>query len=332
MAQLCKLKKSSHFLAIVYIAMFYNVTNSPTKPLLNKNSVFYASTVSSSVFYALFSPVAVTGNALVCASIWRNPSLRTPSYILLAGLAFTDFCTGLFVLPSFVVSGSIYLTDHHINLTDKNSWPSGLFIIRAIGRGCSIYFFHVAILIMTLMSIERWLHMTRRSLVTVRRALFMVAVLLLIPIPLVVTYVQDLDSSFLFRVAITSILVICFTVTSVAYLKVFRIIRRHQQQVHANELSQNVGQPTINFQKYKKSVYTILYILAVFYITYLPTVVCLGLVLVLSINESISLFLTVSTILVYLSPLLNPLLYLWRMNDIRNEVIHLVKKIFRHNY
>ena len=215
-----------------------------------------------------------------------------------------------------------------MNLTDKNSWPTAFFTTRAVAYACSSYFFLVTTLMMTFMSIERWLHMSRRSLVTVRRAWFSVAVLLLIPIPLVMTFVKDVNS-FLFKVATITILLFCLSLTSVAYFKVFRIIRRHQQQIHANESAQSVVQPAINFQKYKKSVFTILYILAVFYISYLPTVISIGLMLVLSINEFTSIFVTVSTILIYLSPFLNPLLYLWRMNDMRNEVGHLVKNIFR---
>ena len=35
----------------------------------------------------------------------------------------------------------------------------------------------------------------------------------------------------------------------------------------------------------------------------------------------------VSTVLAFLSSSLNPLLYLWRMKDIRNEVTKLVKQI-----
>ncbi|XP_078344174.1 uncharacterized protein LOC144629832 [Oculina patagonica] len=331
-AQCCSLRifHLTSVLATDCFAMYHNVTNSSTKPPLIRNSAFYASTLSSSVLYAIFSPVTVIGNALVCAAIWRNPSLRTPSYILLAGLAFTDFCTGLIVLPSFVANGLIYLTDHRKNSAGKNSRPTASFITTAIGNSFSSYFFLVTILVMTLMSIERWLHMSRRSLVTVRRACYAVAVLLLIPIPLVVFYVKDV-TSFLVRVAIISTVLFCLTLTSVAYFKVFRIIRRHQQQIHANELPQNFAQPAINFQKYKKSVFTILYILAVFYISYLPTVVSIVLVLVLSLNEFTYLLVTASTILVYLSPFLNPLLYLWRMNDIRTEVSNLVKKRFCHH-
>ncbi|XP_078345465.1 uncharacterized protein LOC144630985 [Oculina patagonica] len=310
--------------------MYQNVTNSSTKLPFSKNSAVYTSSLSSTILFALFSPVAVTGNALVCVAIWRNPSLRTPSYILLAGLAFTDLCSGLIAQPFLVANGLIYLTDHQMNLTDRKSWPTAFFITRAIGNSCISYFFLVTILIMTLMSIERWLHMSRRSLVTVRRACFTVAVLLLIPIPLVVTFVQDVS---IFSVGVASFLVLlfCLTLTSIAYLRVFRIIRRHQRQIQANELSQNVAQPAINFKKYKKSVYTILYILAVFYISYIPLCISLGLALVSSLNEFTFIFFVVSTLLVNLSSLLNPFLYFLRMNDIRNEVKDLVRKIFRHN-
>ena len=36
-------------------------------------------------------------------AVGKNPSLRTPSYVLLAGLAFTDFCTGLLSQLLFAV-------------------------------------------------------------------------------------------------------------------------------------------------------------------------------------------------------------------------------------
>ena len=41
-------------------------------------------TIHTCVTNTLSAPVAVAGNSLVLAGIWRNTSLRTPSYILLA--------------------------------------------------------------------------------------------------------------------------------------------------------------------------------------------------------------------------------------------------------
>ena len=59
----------------------------------------YWATLANSVFAFLLALMTVTGNAFVLVAIWRNPTLRTPSHVLLAGLAFTDFCTGLITLP-----------------------------------------------------------------------------------------------------------------------------------------------------------------------------------------------------------------------------------------
>ena len=111
------------------------------------------------------------------------------------------------------------------------------------------------------MSIERWLIMSRRSLLTVRRVSFIVAVLLILMLP---------SAIFLRGIQISSLVMFCVIVTSVAYFKVFRMIRRHQLQIQASISFQNTAQPAINFLKYRKSVYTILYILCVFYIGYLP--------------------------------------------------------------
>ena len=311
--------------------MYNNVTIPPSTPPFENNSASLTIILLCTIFVALFSPMVVIGNALVCAAIWRNSSLRTPSYILLAGLAFTDVCNGLFVQPIFVANGLIYLTDTQIKLLEEMTWPSAYNTTKAIANGCGAYCFQVTMLLMTFMSIERWLHMTRRSFITVRRTRVTIAFLLLIPIPLVWTLVEDPFSN-LFIAANISILVVCLTLTSVAYFKVFRTIRRHQQQIHANELQHNFSQPAINFKKYRKSVFTILYILAAFYICFLPIAIAMALALVHPINEFTRLFLAVSTIFVYLYPLLNPFLYLWRMNDIRNEVRQLVKKMFRqHN-
>ncbi|XP_071509392.1 adenosine receptor A2b-like [Diadema antillarum] len=41
----------------------------------------------------------VIGNAVVLRSIYRNPSLHTPTYLILASLAVSDFLTGLVAIP-----------------------------------------------------------------------------------------------------------------------------------------------------------------------------------------------------------------------------------------
>ena len=53
------------------------------------------------IINAVSSLMAVAKNALILAAIWSSTSLRTPSYILLAGLAATDFVSGLITYPLF---------------------------------------------------------------------------------------------------------------------------------------------------------------------------------------------------------------------------------------
>ena len=272
----------------------------------------------------VLSPVAIVGNGLVLAAIWRNPSLRTPSYILLAGLALTDFCTGIISEP-FLVANEV--VDSLVKLSDRNTRSSVYFTMRIIGNSSFEYFFYLTLLIMTLMSVERWMHMSRQSLLTVRRLLRIIVVLFFIPIPFVVYFFQDIFN-FAYLFINIAFVIICLFVTSVAYIKVFRIIRRHQHQIRANESCPNFVQPAINLAKYKKSVFSIFYILAIYYTGYLPMAITLVLMMIFGKHSSVVvLSFYISIMLVFLSSSLNPLLYLWRMKDIRQEVIKLVKRI-----
>ena len=291
----------------------------------NHISDLYEVVLPALIIIAILAPVAVVGNALVLAAIWRNPSLRTPSYILLAALAFSDLCTGIIAEPFFVANELIHLVDPLINPYDQNNWQ--IFYLT-FGNGCIEYFFNLALFIITLMSIERWLHMSRRSWLTVRRLYRIVAVLFFLPIPFAFYIAKDPNSIALYFASI-SVILFCISVTSVAYFKVFRIIRCHQQQIHANESVQNFAQPTINFEKYTKSVFSILYILVIFYIGYFPMTISLWL---LSFGKKNFKIITgsfyVAMVLVFLSSSLNPLLYLCRMKDIRDEVRKLVRQIY----
>ena len=129
-----------------------------------------------------------------------------------------------------------------------------------------------------------------------------------------------------------SLSVICLAITSFSYFKVFCIIKRQQLQVVAiNQASQNLGQPAaINLTKYRKSVSTILYILLLFWGTFLPQAICVSIVFFnnnrADAKMAYSIFHVAAT-LCFLSSALNPLLYNWRLKDIRQEVKLLIRKI-----
>jgi len=152
--------------------------------------------------------------------------------------------------------------------------------IEAIGEVSATYSITIAVFLITLMSVERWLHMFRRSSVTSRRGYFTVTALLLIPVPLVVLQYLDLvnenDGHELITTIVTMML-FCYLTTALAYFKVYQAIRRHQHDVKVREPAPNIGRPGIDLVKYKRSVATILYILLLFSLCFcLPFVVSAG--------------------------------------------------------
>ena len=277
-----------------------------------------------SIAIAVLSPIAVTGNALILVVIWRNRTLRTPFYMFLCGLAFTDLLTGLITQP-FYVASQLICSEGPQDIEDRQTF---LVLARVLTGGFGSYLMCVTVLILTCMAIERWLQMSRRVLFIQRRAGFIVAGITLAPIPgsvfralniLTGSYKHFLTVSFF-------ILLLCVTAISICYFKVFRIIRCHQQQMQARETPQIPGQPAINLAKYKKSVFSILYIVLLVYISYSPFIVFFGIYHSLRDHSVLELAYVISLTSVFLSSSLNPLIYLWRMNDIRNGVKQLIWK------
>ena len=200
---------------------------------------------ASYIIILVLSPEVVVRNALILAAIWKEAFHRTPFHVLLSGLAFTDLCTGLIAQPLVAIPSLLGCVKPSL-LVARRVLISA---IKMIGTVSSVYFVAVTLLIITLMSIERWLHMSRRTLVTSRRSFRTFAVLLLIPIPLVLlktlTTKKEKDKHKL-GIAMAVFMLLCYLTTSVVYFQVFRIIRQHQRQVQGNRSSRNFGQPAGN--------------------------------------------------------------------------------------
>ena len=298
----------------------FSPCDSPDENSDGNGPLCYKLILSCGTIIAILSPVAVTGNLVVLATIWKKTFVRTPFHILLSGLAFTDLCTGLIAQPLYAAVALMYIV--------RKDYDSIVKAIDTTGVSIAIYFIATTILLITLISIERWLYMSRRSLVTSCRGCLTVIIILVIPIPSVVFRVLANDKhsySNTMRVAIIATMLTCYLTTSFAYFKVYQIIRHHQQQVQANEAWHNYGQQAINLVKYKKSVTTMLFIIASLSFCFIPFVVSSGIIVSLD-QPRIETYVgdSVSVILLFLSSALNPGLYLWRMDDIRHGVKQLL--------
>ena len=275
------------------------------------------------IVISVLVPVTVTGNALVLAAIWRTPALKTP-YILLGGLAFTDLCTGLIIQPLFIV----YL------VSDLKGNKPVLCIAGVLRSILGTYVLFITVGTMTFMSVERWLHMTRRSFFSSRCVCGIFAILISFPIPSITLYMWPTNSAKNKQIASSVTIlyaVICFILTPLSYFKVFKMIRQHQQQVHSNQVCQTSHQPAINLSKYKKSIATILYILAVFTLGLMPALIWLIIYNIISINDEgaiVYLARESSYAIILSTSSVNPVLYCCRMKDIFDSVKVILKRLF----
>ena len=282
----------------VNISIFSTLsTGASTK---ESNSIF----VASHVIIVVLAPVVVVGNALVLMAIWRNAFQRTTFHILLSVLAFTDLLTGV-ASPLMSIP---YLLNHEFG------------VVSMCGMLISTYLLCLTILVITLMSVERWLHMTHRSLLTSHRWYRFVVLSFLAPVPLVALQALNLITKKM-KLETNAVMAAyglsCYLATSVAYFKVFRIIRQHQQQIHGNQSRQNFGRRAIDLAKYKKSILSVLCILALFSLCILPFIVSLFLLILLGKDEGRWAPYHVSLVILLSASCLNPSLYIWRMKDVR---------------
>ena len=302
--------------------MSENEQNSTSK---NLDSAGRELTFSTAVVIALLSVPAVAGNASILATIWRRTFLRTSFHSLLSGLAVTDFLTGL-------ISQPLYASSHLINGQNaavKLDNPEVGSVLGIIAGFSTYLFINITLATMTVMSIERWLHMSRRSSTTSHRRYYAAMVILLSPIPALVVYILTLrELAFWYTLCKITIakFSFCYLIISFAYFKVYQIIRRHQLQTQASVISQNFDQPAIDLAKYKKSVATMLYIFLLLSMCFLPFFVSsvLSLLITGEVKES---SIDLSMVLVFLSSSLNPGLYIWRMRDIRRGLKQLLASL-----
>ena len=259
---------------------------------------------------------ATLGNALILFAFHKESSLNPPSKLFLRCLAFADLCVGLVVQPLAVVSllATFY---HRWNLYR---------IAELLWYSFSILVANFSLATLSAISIDRLLALslgTRyRQVVTMKRARMILALFLLFSIGNCFTQYVNFFVFLMYSASMWAL----FLITSIyCYVRVYLVLRNH---IQAQVIPQ--GQPNgispLSLSRYKKTVSTALWVFATLMICYIP----FGLVLLVQtmlseITELPVKFSFFAITLVYLNFSLNPLLYCWKIREVR----HAVKEIAR---
>ena len=123
--------------------------------------------------------------------------------------------------------------------------------------------------------------------------------------------------------------VIGYVLTTVAYIRLYKVVRYHQNQIYSQNKLQNAQKREAHRQR--KSAYNSLFVSVVFLASYFPFLPCT--ILYLTNTSEISFLLAHfgSMFLIYLNSSLNLFVYCWRYPEVRQSVKSTVKQIFHMN-
>ena len=185
----------------------------------------------------------------------------------------------------------------------------------------------VSLLTMTALSVDRLLALLLglryRLIVTLRRVRVLVFLFW-------ITSIAFASMSFwMYTIPKTynyTLILICIFISAFCYSKIFRTLRQHQIQVQQHGEPTSSGATPQDKARYRKTVSTALWVELTLVACYLPYS---KLVAIVTIDRS-SLFLDVvweiTGTLVYSNSSLNPVLYFWKIREVRQEVKNTVRQ------
>lgn len=256
--------------------------------------------------------MAFFGNALIILALRKLSSLHSPSKILISCLACTDLGVGLISNP---LLNGYYLSPEH-SKSCHYFWELS-YTATTILCGASLS-------TTTAISVDRLLALLLglryRQVVTVRRVMALVVTIWLssILIAAVVYY------SYLIALGMASAgLVLCIVISTFCYTKIYHTLRlsRAQVQDQGNQGQRNGEGSQLNKARYKKTVSTAVWIQMTLLACYLPFGLVGAVKAIFRLYvPSQSLIYAVTLSLLMSNSTINPLLYCWKIRDIRQAV------------
>ena len=241
-------------------------------------------------------------------------SIHAPTKALFCSLALSDLGVGLFAFPFFAVH-CFAVAFSNVDLFCNIQGPYAIFS-SCLGS--------VSFLSMTALALDRFyalkFRLTYRQVITFKRTLQVLAACWIFGIAWPFTYLVNERVIFVTTIAIISC---CIVITSISCIRTYLGIRHHQKQLHAQHLpavQQNGGNQFIT-GRYKKSINTITFIFCLLLACYLPYFIAVGTTIATVSSSDTTLAFNITAEIVYLHSLLNPILYCWRIKEIREEVL-----------
>ncbi|XP_020614230.1 adenosine receptor A3-like [Orbicella faveolata] len=264
---------------------------------------------ASNIFLSL---TAFLGNTLILTALRGESSLHPPTKLLFRSLATTDLCVGLVTEP-LDVSAWMSMMNKRWNVCRYSS--DATFIAGSVLCG-------VSLLSVTAVSVDRLLALSLglryRQVVALKRTYLVVITFWVVSIFYATSWFWN---RLIFTWLKTIVILLCLTASIVSYTKIFFCLRHQQTQIqgHVPQEQQRNAIP-LNILRYKKAVSSAIWVQLTLVACYLPY----GIVSILYSKSQISSSSFVASqyaaTLIYLNSSLNPILYCWKIREVRQAV------------
>ena len=278
------------------------------------------------VSHFTFSLVATLGNLLVIRALIKASTIPANDRKMFISLAFSDLAVGL--LPQ-LMDAIIYAVVWKMASRGDNL----AFLCPTVLSVLSYFVYSLiaaSFLNVTVIAGDRLLavslHLRYQELVTARRLTTVLVSVWIISCVFPILYIlfpKEIEM-------VTAIIsLIGYALTTVAYVRIYKVVKYHQNQIYSQNQLQNAQ--TREAHRQRKSAYNSLFVSVVFLACYFPFFPC---TILYETNTSEISFLVAqvaSVFLICLNSSLNPLVYCWRYREIREIVKSTVKELFHMN-
>lgn len=275
------------------------------------NDLFKAPFVINAILNVPSCIIATLANTLVIVSIWRSHTLRTPANILLIGLALSDLGVGLIVQPFYIAFLLSFAENGAVSSTCVASVAVSIF-----GSIFSCVSFGTVVTI----SLERYIalrfHLRYEDVVTMKKVrIFLISLWLVCGIsPFIWVWFAPTYRSYFFAIGI----LLCLLISSMAYMKIYQIIRYHRRQIRSCEMNSRNNE---NMAQRRRNASNMFFVYCVLLSCYLPYSVCLAFGKVHGYSKWRWIAVNFALTIININSSLNPFIYCYRMREIRRAML-----------
>ena len=266
------------------------------------------------------SITAAVGNVLILKALKNVSSIHPPTKLFFRCLAVTDVCVGVIVQPFFATYIMSRLIKMNVNV---------LYYVHKVYLASAYILCGVSVATSTAISVDRLLALLLglryRHVVTLRRVRVVLTCFWLIAASsaLLRVWREDIADKK------TSVLLILCLLTSIfCYTRIHLKLRHQQSHVQNNHVpdgQQDGGGIPLNIARYKRTVSSIMWVQLAFVACYVPWVI----VALLRANGIGHVMAWIATqTLVYLNSSLNPILYCWKIRDVKQAVKSTIRQLY----